>query len=1008
MSVERDPVDVRSTDDPPLHWGSDRRFLSFTAQRSLKRSLIAEQRKSWEEGQPLEIDELLRRWPVEPSSDPDVARLLAEDFTRRRDQGQVVHLQDYTREFPRHHAQVSATVSLQQAIETVTCRPVDPARLLRLPEVGEELFGFRLKAPLGQGAFARVFLAEQADLAGRPVVLKVSAIEGSEHRTLAQLQHTNIVPIYSVHEDSRAGLRAVCMPYFGGASLSSVLARVREQPTPAESGDAFVSAFESVCNPSPESVVRGSQVAPHPSTLPGSPLDALRSMSYVEVAAWIVAGLAEGLHHAHTRGILHRDVKPSNVLIGSDGQPLLLDFNLAHDQHEADADATLGGTIAYMAPEHLRALLDYREDANVDRRSDLYSLGMVLGEILTDASPFQQSGSYSARPVEILAMAAERAREAPSFRKLRPDLPWGLESIARKCLDPEPARRYQQADQLAEDLRRFLDDRPLRYAPELSRVEQARKFLRRHPRLVAAGPVVLASGVILGGVGWTLAGTRANLERASHRLDDARIRDRVRRHDQGTIEAQCLINTAMDLPDHFRRGIGVCARTLALFEPPSDRPGEEHPDLARLEPDERRRIAEDRRELLLALAGARVRVAPGDRNRLAQALDLLEQADAIPGLPPSRALWEDRARYLDLLGETAKADYARRAAEDTPATTARDHYLLATAFARRATADGYRRAISELDQALRLNPKHYWSTLQRGICHLLLGDDVAAAGDFGAGIGLWPEFPWAYFNRGYVLDRSGKKSRAIDDYSSSLALDPAFVPAYLNRGLARLELSQHQEALADFDQALKLGGDDARAFAGRGIALEGSQRHAEADTAFARALELAGGRPTVEADRIRWAYGFAIYRRLPDRAEAMFREVLARDPAQPESLYGLAMVEADRGQVSPALEHLEKAIIARAGFLEARRHRAVLLARRNEWTEASREINVCLEREPNSGENLYAAACVAALAFQTNHDPRNHQQALDFLDRAVARGQKLEMALADPDLASIHEALRKK
>ena len=96
-------------------------------------------------------------------------------------------------------------------------------RFLRLPEIGDTLFGFHLRYPLGRGAFARVFLAEQSDLAGRPVVLKVSAIEGTEPQTLAQLQHTNIVPIYSAHEDPRAGLRAVCMPYFGGASLSSIL-----------------------------------------------------------------------------------------------------------------------------------------------------------------------------------------------------------------------------------------------------------------------------------------------------------------------------------------------------------------------------------------------------------------------------------------------------------------------------------------------------------------------------------------------------------------------------------------------------------------------------------------------------------------------------------------------------------------------------------------------------------------------------------------------------------------
>src|SRR5262245_30257830 len=96
-------------------------------------------------------------------------------------------------------------------------------QILGLPDMGGEVFHFRLRRELGRRAFARVFLAEQGDLAGRPVVVKCTTIEGSEPQTLAQLQHTNIVPIYSVHEDRKVGLRAVCMPYFGGATLAAVL-----------------------------------------------------------------------------------------------------------------------------------------------------------------------------------------------------------------------------------------------------------------------------------------------------------------------------------------------------------------------------------------------------------------------------------------------------------------------------------------------------------------------------------------------------------------------------------------------------------------------------------------------------------------------------------------------------------------------------------------------------------------------------------------------------------------
>ena len=115
----------------------------------------------------------------------------------------------------------------------------------------------------------------------------------------------------------------------------------------------------------------------------------------------------------------------------------------------------------------------------MDHRADIYSLGMVLYEMLTGHKPFEQSASYSVMPLQIEAMATERSKAAPSLRGQRPDAPWSLESIIRKCLAPNPADRYQQAEHLAEDLRRLFDHRPLRrYAPELSQVERVVKWTR--------------------------------------------------------------------------------------------------------------------------------------------------------------------------------------------------------------------------------------------------------------------------------------------------------------------------------------------------------------------------------------------------------------------------------------------------------------------------------------------------------------------------------------------------
>ncbi len=379
-------------------------------------------------------------------------------------------------------------------------------------------------------------------------------------------------------------------------------------------------------------------------------------MSYEHAVAWIVAQLAEGLHHAHQRSILHRDIKPSNILISAEGQPLLLDFNLAQDGEEDPAHASIGGTIAYMAPEHLRALVG-RTPAlirQVDGRSDIYSLGMVLAEMLTGHRPFEQSGSYSAVPLQIEAMALERSKADASVRRDRPDLSWGLESIVRKCLAADPAARYQQADHLADDLRRLLEDRPLKHAPELSRVERVRKFARRHPRLASAGSVAGAAVLVLLAIGSALAA-------ASSQLADARTRDLVRDHDAGVQKALCLVNTRLDLRDHLRDGIAACERTLALFGAAEDRDWTRHKTWDRLAPEERRRLAEDRRELLLLLADARVRLAGESKDSAEQALRLLDGAESIPGLPASRALWLDRARYWSLRRDAGRAAEASRA-----------------------------------------------------------------------------------------------------------------------------------------------------------------------------------------------------------------------------------------------------------------------------------------------------------------------------------------------------------
>jgi serine/threonine protein kinase/Flp pilus assembly protein TadD len=976
----------------------------FTVPRGRKRTVPAGESVTWNEWRPAPPEDLLRRRPADPATDPDATSLLAAAYLQRRRGGEDASWEEGQGR-PEPSRTLGALVSRYDPFRSPRTDGSSQGATLRLPDVGDEVFGFRLKHPLGKGAFATVFLAGQGHLAGRPVVLKVSAIEGTEPQTLAQLQHTNIVPIYSVHEDPRAGLRAVCMPYFGGASLSAVLKELFAAGPVPRHGRELVRALEAVQAPPPDQAASPDRAVT--AMVGQTPLAALAGLDYIRATIGMAARLAEGLQHAHQRGVLHRDIKPANILISAEGQPLLLDFNLAHDQNAGSAQESVGGTIAYMAPEHLRAILGRSpgQARRVDHRSDIYSLGMVIAEMLTGHNPFEHQASYSAFPIQIEAMAVDRSKQAPSMRQARPDVPWGLESVLRKCLDPEPARRYQQAEHLAEDLRRLLDDRPLGFAPELSLAERGRKWARRHPRLTTAGTVAAVAAVALVALATAFAGVSRHLESTRDRLGRLQARDRLAAHDAGTTEALTLVNTVIQRADLLGRGLAVCERTLALYDPPPGSARGEHPDWWRLGLEERRRVAEDRRELFLLAAGAGVLLAPGDRRALHEALARLDRAEAIPGLEPSRALWNDRARYLALLGEAAGARAAQRRADFTPAHTARDHYLLATSHARRGGPGSSHRAIAELNQALRINPRHYWSLILRGICFLERGDSVAASGDFGRCAGLRPDLPWGYFNRGYVLDRSGRKAEAIEDYTAAIERDLEFIPARINRGMALLQLKRYPEALADFQGARdrRGGEDDATLCAGCGMALEGLGRYGEADAEFARAFA-ASERPAPGAERARllWTYGFAVSARLPSRARAAFQEVLLGDPRHPQALYGMAMLSMSEDHLEEAIGFFNRAVQAAPDFVEARRYRAIALARSSAWEPASRDIHWCLEREPGSGETLYAAACVSALAAGKLGTAETAQQSLGLLQRALDQGVGLDRFAADLDLKALH------
>lgn len=375
---------------------------------------------------------------------------------------------------------------------------VDP-----MPDVGDSVGPYLLKRELGRGGFARVFLAEETDLANRLVVLKFSRRPSSEPWLMARARHPNIVPILSRAEVNDGDLQMIAMPFLGGATLSAVLGRRGPSGPTTRRPDRRRLLDD----------LDAASAAELPAAGWESPARRLLAeMTDERAFAWIAARLAEALDHARGRGVVHGDVKPSNILLTAGGEPMLLDFNLAR---ATDAEAwtlDFGGTPAYMAPERLAILVGGSPLRAVDlHRADLYALGLVLLGALTGWSPTldktggddESPGSRARRYARLRGQGgAELVRRAEETTGRA--IPPALRSILAHCLQTDPEARYDRGWKLAEDLDRWRAHRPLAFAPEPARRHVAARWARRNRRglsasIVAACVVGLVAAVLIAG-----------------------------------------------------------------------------------------------------------------------------------------------------------------------------------------------------------------------------------------------------------------------------------------------------------------------------------------------------------------------------------------------------------------------------------------------------------------------------------------------------------------------------
>ena len=379
----------------------------------------------------------------------------------------------------------------------------------------EPLGDFRIVREIGRGGMGVVYEAMQLSL-NRRVALKVLPFAAAlnpkqlqrfktEAHAAAQLHHTNIVPVYAV--GCERGTHFYAMQMIDGRSLDEVIQAARGEP--GRSADSTIAWHDKESANSFETVT--------------TPSSSGRGRETFRVAARIAAQVADALEYAHEVGVLHRDIKPANLLLDARGIVWITDFGLAQVSAESGITQTgdIFGTLRYMSPEQAAG-----KRINVDHRTDVYSLGATLYELLTLQPVFP--GSDRGR---LLQQILHDEPTAPS--RIDRTIPADLETIVLKALAKSPIERYSSAGELAADLRRFLDDRPI-LARRPTMIDQARKWIRRHPSVLVSSFVILLLGIIGLAVGTLLIvqekdRTQAAYNREQQRADEAEQRLQIAR-----------------------------------------------------------------------------------------------------------------------------------------------------------------------------------------------------------------------------------------------------------------------------------------------------------------------------------------------------------------------------------------------------------------------------------------------------------------------------------------------
>lgn len=390
-------------------------------------------KKAWRAGQVPSAAHALRDHPEFAPNRSLVLDLIYDEYCFRTMSGEAIHAEEFANTFPSYKESVLRLIEVHHYFD---CLP-SQTRVGLWPEPGDVLAGFHLIECLGEGGAGKAYLAEDLSLASRLVVIKLSRLGCAEAEIMAKLRHAQIIPIHTVQTLPDRGLSVLCMPYLGRATLADLIAALFSRGRPERAAEIAsllqrLNVDERIPSANDRLQTRGRYI------------DAV-----IELGAQIAAALA----HAHALEISHGDIKPSNILIGFDGKPMLMDFNLSADKGDP---AYLGGTLAYMPPEQLVAFTGERACLNSGQRlrGDVFSLGVVLYELLTGALPFPQSNKPKSTAQAALQLLALQCDGCVPIAAHNPEIDSSLAKFVERCLSADLHNRPADAEEVFQELNR--------------------------------------------------------------------------------------------------------------------------------------------------------------------------------------------------------------------------------------------------------------------------------------------------------------------------------------------------------------------------------------------------------------------------------------------------------------------------------------------------------------------------------------------------------------------------